>query len=155
MERDATPTQLALLEALARDRRSAWTGDDLVSVLDRGLVLLGLDDGAAVGALGLLPHDERDDAASVAFLWEPRPDDHAMMDELLTEAARLCREQGFSVIEADVPDGQPGDVELFTGLGFAILEDVATRPATAAERAEWGLAKGAMIQGHTLLERAV
>ena len=96
-----------------------------------------------------------DDAASVAFLWEPRPYDHATADALLNEASRMCREQGFSVIEADVSDGQPSDVELFTGLGFAIVEDIATRPATAAERAEWGLAKGAMIQGRTLLERSV
>lgn len=146
--------ELALLVAMAADRGSTWTRDDLAGLLERGIVLLATVDEAAAAVFGMLPHDDREDAAQVALLWETRPYDHALMDALANEAAEQCRAQGVSVICVEVPEAQREDVELFTGLGFAIIEHVEGREPTARERREWGL-REARIDGHTALEMAL
>lgn len=149
-----TEEELALLVAMAADRGSVWQHNDLARLLDTGIVLLATVDRAAVAVFAVSAHEEREDAAQVALLWETRPYDHTVMDALVNEAAAQCRAQGLIAICVEVPEGQPEDVELFAGLGFAIHQHVEGRASTARERREWGLPAG-HIAGHTALELAL
>lgn len=144
-----------MLVHIARDREEDWSRDELDALLDDGLVVLGLVDGAVAAVLGLSSHDVRDDAARVALLWETRPFEHGLMTAVIERGAELCRERGLVAMAAEVDEEQSADVELFTGLGFAVIEHVERRPATNEELAWMGGAPGAMLAGFTLLEYAV
>lgn len=152
---DAPEEARRALVRFSRDRGAEWSRDEIDALLEEGFVALTTSDGAMTAAVGIQRHGEREDAASVALLWETRPDDALAMTTLIERAARACREQQLVAICAEVDEAQSSDIALFTGLGFAIVEHGAQRLATR-EELEWMGAKGPLtITTPTTLEYAL
>lgn len=143
------------IQRLSRERGAEWSRDEIDALLDDGFIVLATSGGATSAAIAIQPHPEREDAARVAFLWETRPFDALAMAALIERAASVCREHELVAVCAEVDAAQAADIELFTALGFAILEHGERRAATP-EELEWMGARAPMtITTPTMLEYAL